>query len=110
MKRSAFITFFFVTVAGFLLTSAGCQSTGGLDSPAQKVAAGCLTVAGALDALTVANDHGKLTTSQQNAVLVAKAKTDIICLDDEPPTLDDLRAAAFQAAIDELLRLKGTAQ
>ena len=106
MKRSLTV-FLFAMLAAFFTMGAGCQSTGGGTVSTEQAAAGsCLAAAAALDALVIANDAGKLSVSQQNAVSLADAKISIICLDENPPTLDSLRQAALAEAVRSLTDLQ----
>lgn len=87
---------------------AACQTTGGtsgLSGTEQQIAAACLTVGTAAEALTVAVENDKLTEAQQNAALRAFLVTDEFCRSENPPTRDEVKLRAFNAAVAELQKL-----
>lgn len=86
--------------AGLALALAACGGVATTSStPQQQVAAGCATAAAAIKSLTLANQFGKLSDDQQDAVLRAIGVTNPICAAPHPPTLDALKLLAFQQAI-----------
>ena len=106
MNRNPFHAILFALLAAFFTMGAGCQSVGGFDTPQQQIMASCVAADGALQALTVARRAGKLSDAQAEAIETAGDKIAIICMADEPPTLDSVRQAAFEEAIRTLTTLK----
>lgn len=100
--------FFLAFLAAFFTMGAGCQSTGGggLDTAQQRIMASCVAADAALRALAAANDADKLTPAQETTILAAGNKIAIICMAEEPPTLDSVRTAAFNEAIRTLTTLQ----
>ncbi len=87
-----------ILAAVLLLGLAACASLG-FKSDLQKIEVACVTAAAAVKTLTVANGEGKLTEAQQRAIEGAITTAAPICGATEPPTLTDVQAQAFAAAI-----------
>ena len=69
---------------------------------AAGIATSCVVAAAAIDVLTAASNLGELSYEQQQAVLESISVISPICLAETPPTLDDVRRAAFLQAIEYL--------
>lgn len=80
----------------------GCS---GISTQKQQIEVACASTAAATKVLTVANDSGKLTESQQDQVLKALSVTTPICAASAVPTLDDIKSVAFMRAVD-MLRIR----
>ena len=97
--------FKFVLLAALITLTSGfsaCSSMGGPSSDVQKIETACASVTTAVQGLTVANQQGKLTPAQKNSVLHALSVTTPICTAENPPTMDDLKMQAVDAAVAEL--------
>lgn len=80
-------------------------STTGSPTDTQKIETACATATTAIQALTIANQEGKLTEQQKIAVINAMGVTTPICTAEEPPTMDAVKMQAFNRAV-ELLRVR----
>jgi len=98
---------FMMLAALITLTSAfGACSSMGTQSDTQKVEAACVSATSAIQALTVANEQGKLSASAKASVSQAVSVVTPICTAPEPPTMDSLKMSAFDSAVAVLkLRL-----
>lgn len=92
----------FALIAAMLMVTAGfqgCASTnGGLNTNLQKIEATCASVSAGMKVLTADNNIQKLSVDQKNAVVKALGVTTPICTQETPPTLDDVKLQAFNAA------------
>lgn len=84
------------------LLLAACSA---LPTHTQQEAAVCVSYSAALKVLTVANQAGKLSVSEQAQVTEANTLVSPVCLAETPPTLDDLKQAAVAAAVNRLALL-----
>jgi uncharacterized protein YceK len=82
-----------------VLALTACSGCSGIQTHNQQVATGCATASAAIRTLTVANEAGKLSAEQQQAVLSAIGHIEPICSADSPPTMDQLKLEAFTQAI-----------
>lgn len=89
-----------ITILALAFLSA-CASIG-IQTDGQKIAFACASASASVDVLTAANSLGKLNPQQQAAILTAIGEVAPICAAAVPPTLDDVKRQAFQAAIDAL--------
>lgn len=74
----------------------------GIKTDAQRIATACATASASVKVLTVANSLGKLNEVQQAQILTAIEIAQPVCAAETPPTLDDVKRAAFLAAIASL--------
>lgn len=86
------------TAVLFALMLSACTSMG-FKTESQRIAASCAIATATLEVLTVANQEGKLSPSQQTQILNAVGLITPICTAPEPPTLDDVKLSAFTQAI-----------
>ncbi|MEO6657915.1 MAG: hypothetical protein ABIM73_06540 [Arenimonas sp.] len=87
-----------------LALSIALSACTGMKTQQQQINAACVSITGANQALTIAVNADKLGAAQQAAVLKALDVTDPVCSVTPKPTLDAVKRAAFDRAIDELRR------
>lgn len=90
-----------IKLGALALALSGC-ATLGIETEKQKIEAACIAASGSVRVLAVANMAGKIDEDQRYMISVAVATIDPVCGADTPPTLDDVRLAAFMSAIGAL--------
>jgi hypothetical protein len=88
-----------ILLLSVLLAVSGCA---GMQTRTQQIEIACESYATSLDALTVANEAGKLTPAQQSAIVNAAGHIAPVCESDTIPTLDSVKMAAFLEAVTYL--------
>lgn len=91
-----------VTALAVTVGFTSCKSMG-FDSNLQKIEATCASVSAGMKVLAYDQNINKLSADQRAAVIKALGITTPICTQENPPTLDDVKLQAFNAAAGVVL-------
>ena len=83
-------------LATLVCSLAACNLTGNVQ---QQEELGCTAVAATYQVLTIANQHGKLTAVDKQAVMDKESLIDGVCKSPTPLTAAQLKALGYQDAV-----------
>jgi hypothetical protein len=83
-------------------------SCAGLKTRSQQLEASCAVALSANNAIAAGVRYGQVSSAQQDAAIAANEYIEPVCSNPNAPTVDSVKKAAFDRALAELLRIRGT--